>query len=172
MTHGADGARLQHTAHRTAAVEETQLVIDQRKHAGRFCFFHHARRFVRVPSHRLLTQHGLALFERSERDLNVCRRRSDDTDKVYVGALNQPPPVIRDVFDTEFFCDCFSAFAATTGDGDNLRPHAVAETGNLRCSRKPSADDTDSNRRLLHGPYFTKFRGPEETRITRIFWIL
>jgi hypothetical protein len=40
----------------------------------------------------------------------------------------------------------------TAGDSDYFRAHAIAKAWDLSGARKPGPDDTDSYRRLLHGP--------------------
>jgi hypothetical protein len=119
MTHGADGARLQHATHRATTVQKPQFVIDQRENAGAFRFFRHARRLLRIQRHRFFTQHCLAVFERRECYFPVGCGRSDDADEVDVVTLGQFLPIVSDVFDAEFSGDCFSAFAASGGARSN-----------------------------------------------------
>src|SRR5689334_5851347 len=63
---------------------------------------------------------------------------------------DQVAPIGEDVIDTKLFSNCFGALASTTGDGDDLRAHAIAKARDLRGAGKPRPDNSDSNRCSLH----------------------
>jgi hypothetical protein len=59
---------------------------------------------------------------------------------------NEFLPIGRDVFDSEFFCDCLGSFSMTTRNRDDLRAHAITKTWDLGRAGKPRPNNSDSDR--------------------------
>ena len=127
-------------------------MIDQGKHTGRVRFLEHARSLAGVQRHRLFAEHSLAMIECCERDFHVSGRRRDDADKIDIVVRYDFLPVISNVFDAKLFCNCFRAFAMTACDRDDPCTHAIAKPWDLSGAGKPCPDNSNTERRLFHGP--------------------
>ena len=76
--------------------------------------------------------------------------RRDDAYEIDVRVSYELVPIVEDVVDTEFFCDCFATLVTAARDCHNLRSHAISKPRDLRRAGKPRPNDSNSYRRLRH----------------------
>jgi hypothetical protein len=55
-------------------------------------------------------------------------------------------PIVGDVLNSKFFCNCLGAFSMTTRNRDDFCAHAIAKPWDLGRSGKPRPNNSDSNR--------------------------
>src|SRR6266496_1597540 len=141
MTHGANGAALQHGAHRAPAIQETKLMIDQCQGPRCASFLSHASRFGCIQRHWFFAEHSLALFESGNCDLDMCSGGRDYTYQIDIIALDQFLPIAGDNFNAEFFSNALRVFAMLACYSDHARSHAIAKARDLGRARETRADN-------------------------------